>query len=127
MPRYKHYSYDQTKMIPISYADQILPGSFEEALCYIVDIENLRTRLHKVKTWLKENPDDRQGARKRILKSNVTDNESAKMPTSHGVIQGYTGIAAVDGTHQVIVEAQAHGQAHEAGQMSLFDSEEEGT
>ena len=42
-------------------------------------------------------------------KSNRTDNESAKMATDKGVIQGYTGVAAVDAKHQIIVEAQAHG------------------
>jgi len=33
------------------------------------------------------------------------------MATSKGVIQGYTGVAAVDDRHQIIVEAQAHGTA----------------
>jgi len=32
-----------------------------------------------------------------------------KMATSKGVIQGYTGVAAVDAAHQIIVVAQAHG------------------
>ena len=45
--------------------------------------------------------------------SNLTDNESAKMPTDKGVIQGYTGVAAVDEAHQIIVEAQAHGSGSE--------------
>jgi transposase len=40
------------------------------------------------------------------IQSNVTDNESAKMPTSHGVIQGYNAQALVDGKHQVIVHAE---------------------
>ena len=43
------------------------------------------------------------------MKSNTTDNESAKMPSSHGVIQGYNGIATVDEKHQIIVDAQALG------------------
>ena len=29
------------------------------------------------------------------------------------MLQGYIGVAAVDGEHQVIVEAQAHGTPHE--------------
>jgi len=41
--------------------------------------------------------------------SNVTDNESAKMPTSHGVIQGYNAQALVDSKHQVIVHAETFG------------------
>ena len=36
------------------------------------------------------------GRRARFGKSNRTDNESAKMATGKGVIQGYTGVAAVD-------------------------------
>ena len=47
------------------------------------------------------------------MKSNRTDNESAKMATDKGVIQGYTGVAAVDATHQIIVDAQAHGTGAE--------------
>ena len=37
MARYKEYSYDQTKLIPISFKNQIQPGTFEHALDYIVD------------------------------------------------------------------------------------------
>jgi len=35
------------------------------------------------------------------------------MATGKGVIQGYTGLAAVDAAHQIIVEAQAHGTGSE--------------
>jgi len=42
-----------------------------------------------------------------------TDNESAKMKTSYGVIQGYDGVTAVDGKHQIIVHAEAFGEAQE--------------
>ena len=35
------------------------------------------------------------------------------MATSKGVIQGYTGVAAVDANHQIIVEAHAHGTGSE--------------
>ncbi len=48
-----------------------------------------------------------------MRKSNRTDNESAKLATGKGVIQGYTGVAAVDAAHQTIVEAQAHGTGAE--------------
>src|SRR3989338_579683 len=37
------------------------------------------------------------------------------MKTSHGVLQGYTGVAAVDAKHQVIVHAEAHGEGQEHG------------
>ena len=39
--------------------------------------------------------------------------ESAKMAIGKGVIQGYTGVAAVDRKHQIIVDAQAHGTGSE--------------
>ena len=45
----------------------------------------------------------------------MTDNDSAKMATSHGVIQGYTGVAAIDAKHQVVVHAQAYGEGQEHG------------
>lgn len=35
------------------------------------------------------------------------------MATGKGVIQGYTGVAAVDAAHQIIVAAQAHGTGSE--------------
>jgi len=48
------------------------------------------------------------------IQSNVTDNQSAKMPSSHGVIQGYNAQALVDDKHQVIVHAEAfNSQDHE--------------
>ena len=37
MVRYKPYNLKQSKMIPLSYADQIVPGSFEYALNEIVE------------------------------------------------------------------------------------------
>jgi hypothetical protein len=40
-------------------------------------------------------------------------NGSAKMATAKGVIQGYTGVAAVDAAHQIVVDAQAHGTGSE--------------
>ena len=54
-----------------------------------------------------------QGKKPKEVKSNITDNESAKMTTRKGTIQGYTGVAAVDNKHQVIVDAQAFGEGQE--------------
>jgi transposase len=76
-------------------------------------IERLGRDTQRIRQWLVEHPKDRQGSRGAVRKSNRTDNESAKMATSKGVIQGYTGVAAVDAKHQVIVEAQAHGTGSE--------------
>jgi transposase len=47
------------------------------------------------------------------LKSNLTDADSATMKTSHGVVQGYTGVAAVDAKSQVVLQASAYGTGQE--------------
>ncbi|HUX31388.1 MAG TPA: transposase [Thiobacillus sp.] len=76
-------------------------------------ISRLQTDAAQLRQWLTAHPDDRKGSKGTIRKSNRTDNESAKMATSKGVIQGYTGVAAVDARHQIIVDAQAHGTGSE--------------
>ena len=76
-------------------------------------IASLESDAEQIKKWLTDNPEDRKGSKGAVRKSNRTDNESAKMATSKGVIQGYTGVAAVDAKHQIIVEAQAHGTGSE--------------
>jgi transposase len=75
-------------------------------------LEVLQREAQQLREWLSSHA-DRIGSRGSIRKSNRTDNESAKMATSKGVLQGYTGVAAVDARHQVIVEAQAHGTGSE--------------
>ncbi|MDL1960046.1 MAG: transposase [Deltaproteobacteria bacterium] len=75
-------------------------------------IKTLRKRVKKIREWLSEN-DEKIGKAGKPIKSNITDNESAKMKTSKGVIQCYDGVTAVDGKHQVIVYAEAFGQAQE--------------
>jgi transposase len=67
----------------------------------------------QLRAWLAATPDERRGVKGGVRKSNRTDNESAKMATGKGVIQGYTGVAAVDATYQIIVDAQAHGTGSE--------------
>lgn len=75
-------------------------------------IATLSKASQKIRCWLAD-AEDKIGAGGRIKKSNITDNESAKMKTSKGVIQGYDGVAVVDDKHQVIVAAQAFGEAQE--------------
>jgi len=60
-------------------------------------------------------------------KSNISDPQSAKMSTSHGVIQGYNGVAVVDEKHQIIVKAEAHGEGQEAHLLQpMLESTREG-
>ena len=77
-------------------------------------IRTLRAVSRKIKRFLASQP-QRTGVSGREVKSNITDNQSAKMKTSHGVIQGYTGVAAVDKKHPVVIHAEAFGQGQEHG------------
>jgi transposase len=72
-------------------------------------IRRLEQQADKVEKWLKQN-DKKIGAYGKELHSNVTDNDSAKMHTSHGTVQGYNGQAIVDSKHQVIVHGEAIGK-----------------
>lgn len=76
-------------------------------------LARLQREAKQLRGWLADNPEDRKGVKDGIRLSNRTDNESAKMATSKGVVQGYTGVAAVDSQHQIIIEAQAHGTGSE--------------
>ena len=75
-------------------------------------IKKLKAISKKIKNHLAMS-DEKLGARGTPIKSNITDNESAKMKTSHGVIQGYVGVSAVDDKTQIIISAQAFGQCQE--------------
>ncbi|SCY56799.1 IS1182 family transposase [Desulfoluna spongiiphila] len=75
-------------------------------------VKSLKKKADKIQAWLDEGK-EKIGVQSKPIQSNLTDNESAKMSTSHGVIQGYTGIAIADDLHQVITHAEAHGSSTE--------------
>jgi transposase len=75
-------------------------------------MDTLQAALDKVRGFLRRQ-EDKVGPSGRVKKSNVTDNDSAKMKTSKGVIQGYDGVAVVDAKQQIVVQAQAFGEAQE--------------
>jgi transposase len=75
--------------------------------------ERLARDAAELRTWLAAHPDDRRGPKGTVRQRNRTDPESAKLATGKGVLQGYTGVAAVDSAHQIIVEALAHGTGAE--------------
>jgi hypothetical protein len=77
-------------------------------------IEKLLAASEKIGKFFEENK-ERTGRSGNVVKSNVTDNDSAKMKTGHGVVQGYNGVAAVDSKHQVVVAAEAVGRGQEHG------------
>jgi transposase len=76
-------------------------------------IERMTRDAGKIRDWLAVHPRDRSGPKGGLRKSNLTDNESAKLATDKGVVQGYCGVAVVDAQHQIIIEAQAHGTGAE--------------
>jgi len=71
-------------------------------------IEKLKKHAARIEKFLQEN-EPKPGKQYKEVRSNVTDNESAMLYTSHGTIQGYNAQALVDAKHQVIVEGEAFG------------------
>jgi transposase len=74
--------------------------------------ERLRRKAERIREFLKGHG-EKIGRTGKEIKSNVTDNESANMLTSHGVVQGYNGQAVVDGKFQVIVHGEAFGEGQD--------------
>lgn len=72
-------------------------------------VERLQRKAERIERFLCENQ-PREGRTGSEVQSNVTDNESAKMKSSHGIIQGYNANAMVDAKHQVIVHGEAFGE-----------------
>ena len=82
-------------------------------------IKTLDKAAKKIDRFLKtQSPRMGQGKKPKEVKSNITDNESGKMTTSKGTIQGYNGIATVDKKHQIVVDAQAFGEGQEHHTLS---------
>jgi transposase len=82
-------------------------------------VEKLQKQADQIEKWLKEN-DAKIGSTGKEIQSNITDNESAKMTTSHGVIQGYNGQTLVDKKHQVIIHAEAFGSGQDNKHLALM-------
>jgi Transposase domain (DUF772) len=85
-----------------------------------------KRKIDKIKSFLKSSSKN-IGPSGNERKSNITDPQSAKMSTSHGVIQGYNAVAVVDEKHQIIVNAEAHGEGQEAHLLQpMLESTREG-
>ena len=76
-------------------------------------VKQLRKKLKKINQFLAE-AEPKMGPSGEI-QSNITDNESARIKSPHGYIQGYNGIAISDAENQVIICAEALGSGPEAG------------
>jgi transposase len=77
-------------------------------------MKTLNAAIEKVEHFLATH-EDKIGKSGKPKQSNITDHDSAKMPTGKGVIQGYDGLALADSTHQVVVHAEAFGEGQEHG------------
>ena len=100
-----------TEMLMAHQSRDEIPADEDHALA-LQRLDKLATEAARIRTFLAKHK-ERRSNKGAIRKSNMTDNESAKMATSKGVIQGYTGVAAVDAQHQIIVAANALGSGSE--------------
>jgi transposase len=91
-------------------------------------IHRLKRRAEKIGRFLEENKPKKSARGNKELKSNVTDNDSCKMVTMHGTIQGYNGQAIVDDKHQVIVHGEASGKGQDYQHVeTMIDGAKENT
>lgn len=81
-----------------------------------IRISRLQRRLESVRQWT-ESAEPKIGQSGKEVKSNITDNDSAKMLTSHGTIQGYNAQALADEKHQIILYGEAMGQGQDFGHL----------
>jgi len=89
-----------------------LPGPRASSASRQQQVEKLQKKAELIDKWLVEHQ-PKQGAAGRENQSNITDNDSAKMMTSHGAVQGYNSQALIDGKHQVIVHGEAFGDGQD--------------
>jgi transposase len=101
-----------TKMVKAHRARDAAKAAPDDTEKELAKIERLQTEAKRIREFLATR-EERRSEKGAVRKSNVTDNDSAKMATSKGVIQGYTAVAAVDGQAQIIVAAQTHGSGSE--------------
>ena len=78
-------------------------------------IERIRRKAERIEDFLKKN-NARTGRQGKEIKSNITDNASSNMKTSHGTLQGYNGQALVN-EKQVIFAAEAFGNGQDYGHL----------
>src|SRR2546425_9193261 len=80
-------------------------------------VARLQRQAERIEQFL-ATQEPKRGRRGNEVQSNVTDNESAKLASAHGVVQGYNANAVVDAKHQVVVYAEAFGQGDDAASVA---------
>lgn len=77
-------------------------------------VDTLLKNADKIDHFLQNNERRIGNSRsKKEVQSNITDNESCKMTTTRGTIQGMTCVTAADEKHQIVIEAKAFGVGQE--------------
>jgi transposase len=79
-------------------------------------IKRLKQKADRIDRFLDEN-EPKIGSGGKEIQSNVTDNDSAKLTTSHGVMQGYNANAIVDEKRQIVLHAAAFGRGEDGTNM----------
>jgi len=79
-------------------------------------IKGLKQKAERIERFLAEN-EPKIGSGGKEIQSNVTDNDSAKLTTSHGVLQGYNANAIVDEKHQIVMHAEVFGKGEDGSSM----------
>src|SRR4030043_1740569 len=79
-------------------------------------IKRLKQKADRIEKFLSEN-EPKIGSGGKEIQSNVTDNESAKLTSSHGVLQGYKPNAIVDEKRQIEVHAAVFGKGEDGTSM----------
>lgn len=82
-------------------------------------IDKIKKQVEKIKKFLEEN-EPKEKARIGEKQSNITDNESAKMKSSHGTIQGFNGLLVTDSKNQIILYPEAFGSGPEVGLLKTM-------
>ena len=84
--------------------------------------QRFQRQVERLNEFLKDR-EPKRGSEGKEIQSNVIDNESVKMPSSHGVIQGYNAQALVDSKHQVILAAEAFASQDHENLKPMLESE----
>jgi transposase len=80
-------------------------------------VQRQRRAIRRISAFLASH-EPKPGKERKERQSNVTDNDSGKLHSSHGMIQGYNGLAMVDAKRQIIVAAEPVASVHEGEHLA---------
>ncbi len=82
-------------------------------------IEDIKRQKKRVQQFI-DSHEPRMPHAGREVKSNITDNDSAKLKTAEGFIQGYNALALTDSKHQIVLNAYPIGRQFEGDELKPF-------